>query len=125
MMFIFFIDNNYLSQNQTTIIQDCLSNLNININDYDNVKQYVLEQINLNNQGYSISDEDYSKYYDILGLKPGCSKDDLKKARRDKMKIYHPDKYNNMDLPKEIKDDIEYKMKEINKAYDVLIKLYE
>ena len=124
-MFIFFIDNNYLSEKQNMIIQDCLLNLNINISDYDNVKQYVLEQMNLNNQGYSIGNEDYSKYYDILGLKPGCSKDDLKKARREKMKIYHPDRYNNMDLPKEIKDDIEFKMKEINKAYDVLLKLYE
>lgn len=125
-MFIFFIDNDYLSENQNKVIQDCLLNFDIKINDYEYVKHYVLEQYNSNNQNYNnINQEDYSRYYEILGVEEGCSKEDLKKARNEKVKIYHPDKYNNMDLPQQIKNDIENKMRDINDAYDILIKLYK
>ncbi|KAI5724198.1 hypothetical protein M8J76_016909 [Diaphorina citri] len=49
-------------------------------------------------------------YYDLLGVKPGCSDDELKKAYRTMARKYHPDRD-----PKN-----EDKFKEINKAYDVL-----
>lgn len=54
--------------------------------------------------------------YEILGVKPGASQEEIKTAYRNLVKQYHPDKYVNnplQDLAKE-------KLAEINKAYDML-----
>lgn len=52
-------------------------------------------------------------YYEVLGLKKGCSDDELKKAYRQLAKKYHPDL--NPDNP-----EAEAKFKEVNEAYGVL-----
>jgi molecular chaperone DnaJ len=52
-------------------------------------------------------------YYDILGVDKNASKDDIKKAFRQRAKKYHPDL--NKDDPQ-----AEEKFKEINEAYQVL-----
>lgn len=49
-------------------------------------------------------------YYKILGIDKNATKDEIKKAFREKAHIYHPDK----------KDGDEKKFKEINEAYQVL-----
>jgi len=49
-------------------------------------------------------------YYKILGIEKNATKDDIKKAFREKAHLYHPDK----------KDGDEKKFKEINEAYQVL-----
>lgn len=54
--------------------------------------------------------------YEVLGVKPGASQDEIKSAYRKLVKQYHPDKYVNnplQDLAKE-------KLTEINKAYEML-----
>lgn len=51
-------------------------------------------------------------YYDVLGLKKGASKDEIKKAFRLLAKKYHPDVNK--------APDAEQKFKEINEAYEVL-----
>jgi molecular chaperone DnaJ len=56
--------------------------------------------------------------YEVLGLKPGASQEEIKKAYRNLIKQYHPDQYNNNPL----KDLAEVKMREINAAYDELTK---
>lgn len=56
--------------------------------------------------------------YEVLGLKPGASQNEIKSAYRKLIKQYHPDKY--IDNP--LKDLAEQKMIEINKAYDILTK---
>ncbi len=52
--------------------------------------------------------------YKVLGVSPGASDDEIKKAYRELAKKYHPDNYVNNPL----KDLADEKMKEINEAYD-------
>ncbi len=56
--------------------------------------------------------------YEILGLKPGASQDEIKTAYRTLIKKYHPDKY--ADNP--LQDLAQQKIREINEAYDMLTK---
>ena len=57
--------------------------------------------------------------YQVLGVKPDASDDEIKKAYRDLARKYHPDNYQNNPLA----DLAEEKMKEINEAYDAITKL--
>lgn len=52
--------------------------------------------------------------YKILGVNPSASDDEVKRAYRDLVKKYHPDKYGDNPLS----DLAEEKMKEVNEAYD-------
>lgn len=55
--------------------------------------------------------------YKVLGVSPGASEDEIKKAYRDLARKYHPDNYVNNPLA----DLAQEKMKEINEAYDTLM----
>lgn len=54
--------------------------------------------------------------YKVLGVPEGADQETIKKAYHELVKKYHPDKYANNPL----KDLAEEKLKEINKAYDML-----
>ena len=56
--------------------------------------------------------------YEVLGIKPNATQDEIKSAYRKLIKQYHPDKF--IDNP--LKNLAEEKMIEINKAYDILTK---
>lgn len=56
--------------------------------------------------------------YEVLGIKPGASQDEIKSAYRKLIKQYHPDKF--IDNP--LKNLAEEKMIEINEAYNALTK---
>ena len=56
--------------------------------------------------------------YSVLGISDKASVDEVKKAYRELAKKYHPDNYINNPLA----DLAEEKMKEINEAYDSIIK---
>ena len=56
--------------------------------------------------------------YEVLGVSPDASDDEVKKAYRDLARKYHPDNYINNPLA----DLAEEKMKEINEAYDAVTK---
>lgn len=57
--------------------------------------------------------------YKILGVSPTASNEEIKKAYRELAKKYHPDNYT--DSP--IADIAEEKMKEINEAYDEILRI--
>ena len=54
--------------------------------------------------------------YEVLGVSPDASDDEVKKAYRELARKYHPDNYQNNPLA----DLAEEKMKEINQAYDAI-----
>ena len=56
--------------------------------------------------------------YEILGVKPGASQDEIKSAYRKLIKQYHPDQYGDNPL----KNLAQEKMIEINEAYETLTK---
>lgn len=57
--------------------------------------------------------------YEILGVSPSASDDEIKRAYRELAKKYHPDNYNDSPLA----DLAEEKMKEINEAYDQICEM--
>lgn len=56
--------------------------------------------------------------YEVLGIREGASEDEIKRAYRDMVKKYHPDQYQNNPLS----ELAEEKLREINEAYEILIK---
>ena len=54
--------------------------------------------------------------YEVLGVSPNASDEEIKKAYRELAKKYHPDNY--ADSP--LTDVAEQKMKEVNEAYDAI-----
>ena len=55
-------------------------------------------------------------YYEVLGVRPDASDEEIKSKYRELVKMYHPDKHANNPL----QSLAEQKMKEINEAYEVL-----
>lgn len=56
--------------------------------------------------------------YEVLGVSPNASDDEVKRAYRELARKYHPDNYQNNPLA----DLAEEKMKEVNEAYDAITK---
>lgn len=59
--------------------------------------------------------------YEVLGVKRGDSKEEIKRVYRELAKKYHPDRHGNNPLS----DLAEEKFKEINTAYDMIMKELE
>ena len=59
--------------------------------------------------------------YKIIGVSPSATDDEVKKAYRELVKKYHPDRYANSPLQAEAQE----KLKEINLAYDTITKQRE
>tara|TARA_B100000427_G_scaffold329735_1_gene347393 strand:- start:1515 stop:2063 length:549 start_codon:yes stop_codon:yes gene_type:complete len=80
----------------------------------------VAKDLQINNEFYNQLKSKYIKNtesnYDILGIKPTASIDEIKKAYKTLCKQYHPDKVQH--LGDEFKNFADEKIKEINKAYD-------
>jgi hypothetical protein len=58
--------------------------------------------------------------HDVLGVSRGASMDEVKKAYRDQLKKFHPDKIESLQLGPEYREMFEEKTREIQKAYEAL-----
>ena len=58
--------------------------------------------------------------HDVLGVRRGASMDEVKKAYRDQLKKFHPDKVESLQLGSEYREMFEEKTREIQKAYEAL-----
>ncbi len=63
-------------------------------------------------------DNDLHKSYSVLDLEQNATSDEIRRAYREAIKKYHPDKFSS--LPLDIRKILEEKAKEINTAYDKL-----
>ena len=71
---------------------------------------------------YATYTEDLSRYYTILGVSEGTSKEDVKKAYLKKVKEHHPDRFaTSSESEKKYHED---QLKAINEAYDKIEKSY-
>ena len=61
--------------------------------------------------------DDLARYFDILELRHGASPEEIKRAYRDLVQIWHPDRYNHN--PR-LRSKAEEKLKSINEAYQCL-----
>ena len=61
-----------------------------------------------------------SKHYETLGVSPDATQAEIKKAYREKVAEYHPDKIQSKGLPPEFMKFANDKMAEINAAYDAI-----
>ena len=58
--------------------------------------------------------------YDVLGVDPGASDEEVKAAFRRKAEIYHPDRYR--DRPADVQDEAARMMQELNEARDKIVR---
>lgn len=61
--------------------------------------------------------DDLNKYYELLGVAPGVSAQELKTAHRDLAQVWHPDRFAH---DPRLQQKAQEKLKEINEAYDQL-----
>ncbi len=66
-----------------------------------------------------IKAEKKENYYELLGISPNATDDQIKKAYHKKIKEYHPDKHQNTDYDW-IKEQAEAMTRSLGEAYDVL-----
>ena len=115
------MDNEELNETQSQIISDFIEEFNLSSNKCDEVYKKVLKKKNKKVEKKEIYDEnDLNQYYKILNLNKNCTKQDLKKQYAYLTKSYHPDKYNNEEIPPQVRKELEDTYKKINLAYDKL-----
>jgi DnaJ like chaperone protein len=71
--------------------------------------------------GAATSNPSLAKHYEILGVTPGASKAEIKKAYRLKVAEFHPDKIEGKGLPPEFIKFANDKVAEINGSYDAVM----
>ncbi len=94
---------------EQSVIKAIVQLLEIAKEDHDQIRS----KFDLSKSG-SLND----KNYEILGIAPGASEEEIKKAYKDAVKKFHPDKVHH--LGEEFRKIAEERVKDINRAYEAL-----
>jgi len=68
--------------------------------------------------------EDPNKIYDVLGVQPSATQEEIKKAYRALVKEHHPDKLQAKGVPESVIEHSKKRMIEINNAYETVMKKF-
>ena len=60
--------------------------------------------------------------FEILGVSPGSTPNEIKQAYHQKVRLYHPDKLTSLDLPEDITSYASDTLARINSAYDLIMR---
>lgn len=60
--------------------------------------------------------------YEILGISKNADRDDVKQAYHEKVRLYHPDKLNSLDLPDDMTVYANDMLARINSAYTLVLR---
>ena len=63
--------------------------------------------------------------YKVLGLEKGANAKEVKAAYISMTKLYHPDRFSSMDLPKEMSNYVDEMSRRINSAYSLLNAIFD
>lgn len=63
--------------------------------------------------------------FEILGIFPTASRNDVKQAYHAKVRLYHPDKLNSLNLPDDVTDYASDALARINSAYSLVMRQLE
>jgi DnaJ-class molecular chaperone len=58
--------------------------------------------------------------YELIGVQPGCTDEELKSAYHKKVAYWHPDKFHAADIPVEMMEYATRELARVNEAYSVL-----
>lgn len=64
--------------------------------------------------------ENASNAFELMGLNPGCTPMEAQKKYHAMVKLYHPDKYESIDLPPEIKKYLSDVSQKLSTAYGIV-----
>ena len=81
----------------------------------------VYQSMRSRHTGTATGTQSLAKHYEILGVPQGASKAEIKKAYRQKVAEYHPDKIEGKGLPPEFIKFANDKVAEINGSYDAVM----
>jgi len=107
-----------LDPKEKTLIEGIARDLGYSKSDFDALLSRLSGQAHFVDAGSS--QEKTESAYELLGVTPGCSDAELKKAYRRQMNQHHPDKLVAKGLPEEMIDIATEKTQDIKAAYDLL-----
>ena len=107
-----------LDPKEKTLIEGIARDLGYSKSDFDALLSRLSGQAHFVDAGSS--QEKTESAYELLGVTPGCSDAELKKAYRRQMNQNHPDKLVAKGLPEEMIDIATEKTQDIKAAYDLL-----
>lgn len=80
--------------------------------------QKIKENGEKRQQSLGVEESDINHYYEILGLKPNATKEEIKQAYKDLLTVWNPDKFSN---EPNLQQKAREKVKEIDEAFEKLI----